>query len=542
MISVMAMKRIMDEWVSCVGAVAFVALAIGCGGGSSHPADASMRDVSASDASADSASDAPVDSASDAPVDSARGSDRDITDFEFLAANNPGLTTDATSTLTYSPTSVSSLRVALPTGTDVTAFVATFTTTGANVSVGTTVQVSGVTANNFTGPVTYTVTAGDGSTRTYVVTVTTPTFAAAGDFATGQSPRYTAVGDFNADGKPDLAVPNLNSGTVSILLDTTATGATAATFAAKVDLATNAGPTAAAIADLDGDGKPDLAVTNYNSNTVSVFINTTATAATTPTFANPVNFTTGTGPFAIAIADLNGDGKADLIVTVPGPQAAPTDTISVLLNTTTTTGVPSFAAKSDFTVGMIPTSVTSADFNGDGKPDLAIGFYSLPQVSVLLNTTAAHAATPSFATQVDLAMGGYSFLVASGDLNGDGRPDLAATTEDQAISIFVDTTPTNGAVATFAGPTYYFTRYYSFHVAIGNLDGDQRPDVAVVGDGDGLQVLDNRTASSSALNLLATVEFPTVAPSASSIADFNGDGKPDLAITNGAGVQIMLAR
>ena len=120
--------------------------------------------------------------------------------------------------------------------------------------------------------------------------------------------------DVNGDGKPDLIVANQNDNTVSVLLNTTAPGATTPSFAAQQTFATGSGPVSVTAADVNGDGKPDLIVANGNGNTVSVLLNTTAPGAATPSFAAQQTFATGSGPISVTAADVNGDGKPDLIV------------------------------------------------------------------------------------------------------------------------------------------------------------------------------------------------------------------------------------
>src|SRR5207249_1542941 len=209
----------------------------------------------------------------------------------------------------------------------------------------------------------------------------------------------------NLDGRLDLAVANLNSSTVSVLLNTTAPGAAIPSFAPKQDFATGNIPRSATRGDLNGDGGLDLAVANDGSSTVSVLLNTTAPGAATPSFAAKQDFATGTNPQSVTVGDLNGDGKLDLAVANVG-----SDTVSVLLNTTAPgAAIPSFAPKQDFATGTVPRSVPVRDLNRDRTLDLAVANVNSNTVSVLLNTTAPGAAIPSFAPKQDFATGTNPF-------------------------------------------------------------------------------------------------------------------------------------
>jgi hypothetical protein len=216
------------------------------------------------------------------------------------------------------------------------------------------------------------------------------------DFATGTQPLSVSIGDFNGDGKPDLAVGHRSSNTASILLNTTATGAATPTFATKVDFPTGTRPFSVSIDDINLDEKPDLAVANLNSSDVSILLNTTPTGAPTPTFATKVDFPTGSNPAFVSIGDINLDGKPDLAVANLG-----SDTASILLNTTPTGApTPTFATKVDFLTGSNPRSVSIGDINLDTKPDLAVANRGSNTASILLNTTPTGAPTPTFATKV----------------------------------------------------------------------------------------------------------------------------------------------
>jgi hypothetical protein len=192
-----------------------------------------------------------------------------------------------------------------------------------------------------------------------------------------------AIADLNADGRPDLAVANLNSNTVSVLL-----GNGNGTFGVKTDFGVGSAPVSVAIADFNADGRPDLAVANGGygvGSTVSVLLGNGD-----GTFGAKTDFGTGIIPSSVAIADLNADGRSDLAVANNN-----SGTVSVLLGN----GDGSFGSETEFGIGSGPLSVAIADINADGRPDLAVANSgSFPDyigtVSVLINTGAGTLGVP----------------------------------------------------------------------------------------------------------------------------------------------------
>ena len=326
-----------------------------------------------------------------------------------------------------------------------------------------------------------------------------PSFARARSYPTGYGPNSVAIGDLNGDGKPDLATAN---GTVSVLLNRGD-----GSFQAKRDYKT-AGANSVAIGDLNGDGKPDLATAGANS--VSVLLNNGDGS-----FAAKHDYATGRGPLAVVIGDLNRDGRPDLAT------ANDAFSVSVLLNR----GDGSFAAKRDYRTGN-PSSLAIGDLNGDGRPDLVTANDEADEtVSVLLNR-----GDGSFRAKRDYRTGSGAQSVAIGDLNGDGKPDVATANEGgPPAAVPTVSVLANRGDGSFRARHDYRAADIPTSVAIGDLNGDRRPDLVIADV--------YRTSVAVLLRgnggFQAKLDYGTRSATSVAIGDLNGDGKPDLATANG---------
>ncbi|MDA0986957.1 MAG: FG-GAP-like repeat-containing protein, partial [Bacteroidetes bacterium] len=368
--------------------------------------------------------------------------------------------------------------------------------------------------------------------------ITSSSFATKVDFATGGSPNTVSFGDIDGDGKLDMAVANQGSNTVSLFRNISTSGSiTTGSFATKVDFATGSNPEGVSLGDIDGDGKLDMVVANREEKTVSVFRNiSTSGTITTGSFATKVDFATGTRPYGISLGDLDGDGKLDLAVA-----KAESNTASVFRNISTsgsiTTG--SFATKVDFATGTGPITVSIGDIDGDGKLDMAVANPNSSTISVLRNiSTSGTITTGSFAGKVDFATGNQPYSVSIGDIDGDGKLDMAvANINSNTVSVFRNIS-TSGSITTgsFATKIDFATGSNPQSVSLGDIDGDGKLDMAVANPNSStISVLRNISTS----GIITTGSFATKVDFATSntaffgeIGDIDGDGKLDLAVVN----------
>ena len=321
------------------------------------------------------------------------------------------------------------------------------------------------------------------------------TFTFAFDINAPEFPSWLVIADFNQDGNLDVAVANSTAPVnyVSVFF-----GNGDGTFQLPINYALDLLPTFLATADLTHDGMPDLLAVTPNG--VEILFN-----ADHGSFGPPVIYGADAGPVSVAIHDFNGDGHLDLAVVNAGGSGS----ASILLGN----GDGTFMGTTRYAVGYQPfflTSAALADFNRDGKADVAVATQA--GISIFLaGKKASFENTGTYGTNAT--------FVAVGDLNRDGKPDLVTLT-GQSIGVMLG----NGD-GTFQEQVTYAADASS--LALGDFNGDGKLDVVVttsasvtvfLGDGDG--------------TLGQAVVSAGPGPGPIVVADFNGDGKLDLAIVN----------
>ncbi len=329
------------------------------------------------------------------------------------------------------------------------------------------------------------------------------------DLETGLEPIAAAAADFNGDGKPDLAVVNrpcdivnaqfvCDVGSVSIFL-TKVDG----TFRPRVDYATRKGPTSLTVGDFNGDRKLDLAVADRESDGVSILLGNGD-----GTFQPQVKYAAGRKPVTVAQGDFNQDGKLDLVLT-----SELDNTVAVLLGN----GDGTFQAQTRFPTGVLPFGVATGDFNRDGKLDLVVTNETCPRskicdtsVSILLGN-----GDGTFQAHVDFASRQGARFVTTADFNGDGKLDVATNDGSLFLGNGDGTLQPRITLGTFGGEGALIAA---------DFNGDGKVDLAcagffvALGNGDGTFVPVNTTGGVGGLGITT--------------ADFNGDGKLDLAVAN----------
>jgi hypothetical protein len=353
---------------------------------------------------------------------------------------------------------------------------------------------------------------------TCVAACTLAGFGLHAEFTTGATPGSIAIGDFDRDGNLDLAVVNLTSDTTTILL-----GNGDGTFRDWGSSSLGPSTNALAAADLNADGKLDL-VTAALSGTVGVLL-----GSGDGTFLPRVDHATAGSPYAVAIADLNGDGVPDVVASVNPLVFDPSGSTTFFVSVLPGDGKGSLLPHVDTSLGTTffgVQGIAVGHLYGGAPLDLAVGVDG--GVAVLRGIGDGTFEPYDLVT----TGGGWGEAVVIADLDGDGKDDVVFTDPGtNHVTVLLG----NGD-GTFQPHADYGTPDDPLGLAVADVNGDGRLDLVVVGNGTDLAPGD--TVSVFLGNGDGTFQAGTPYVTAGSprgivLGDLDGDGRPDVAVTAG---------
>ncbi|HTI92783.1 MAG TPA: FG-GAP-like repeat-containing protein [Puia sp.] len=352
-------------------------------------------------------------------------------------------------------------------------------------------------------------------------------FADRTDYSVKSIPVNLAFGDVDGDGKPDMITTN--NGGITLyrnkgLPDTLV-------YETGIDYPTAGDPGYIVVRDLDGDGKQDIVVANHLANTLSVFLNTSV--AGTISLAPKVDLPGAYNANGAGIGDIDGDGRPDIVALNEASAI-----FTVYLNNSTV-GHLSFSQQNGGSGDGVFAELALGDLDGDGMPDLAITDKVYNNVNLYRNTSSY--GTVSFAQMASIPLPGSPQSIVMGDINGDGLQDLVTANTGSSVVSVIRNLSTPGALV-MAPRKDVPIGVRPLAVRIGDLDGDGKPDIAAVRDGDLLSVLKNYS-SSDTLSFGSSVDYPDAgSPQQLFIGDLHNSGKNDIASVNSSTSKVSIFR
>ncbi len=364
------------------------------------------------------------------------------------------------------------------------------------------------------------------------------------DLNTLANPEDIRVSDIDGDGKPDIIVANYTAGSISVFRNTSTSGSLDISNFSRKDFVSGTNATFISVADLDNDGKQDLIVANQGENSISILKNISISGNVL--FNSPVKITTPLTPIGIGIGDFDRNGWLDIVTANHG-----NNTVSIFTNK----GVFNSLTGSNFntgftlTTGLNPITLDVADLDGDNKMDIAVGNYGSKTVSVFKNNYATgFLNSNSFSSKIDFNAGNSPGYLKLGDMDGDSKLDIVVLAEGANSVGILRNTSTSGVISlsSFAPRVNFNTGVTPYYISIGDMTGNGKLDLLVTNFEEGTASLWQNKAvpgSITSSSFFKRLNFTVgTKPYAGLLADIDGDAKTDILVSNSGSNTISILR
>jgi hypothetical protein len=364
------------------------------------------------------------------------------------------------------------------------------------------------------------------------------------DLTTLGGPEDIRVSDLDGDGKPDVVVANHTAGSISVFKNTSFSGNLNITNFTRKDFTSGTGATFISVADLDNDGKQDVIVANQGENTLSIFKNISTSGNIL--FNSPVKIATPSTPIGIGVGDFDNNGWLDIVSVNYGNGTLSIFTNKGIFNAISTNN---FNPRFGLITGLNPITIDVADLDGDSKSDIVVGNYGSNSISIFKNNYISGAlSTSSFSTKLDFNDVNKPGYVKLGDMDGDSKLDIVVLAEDAKRVGILRNTSTSGVLtsSSFASRVNFKTGEAPYYISVGDLTGNGKLDILVTDFGDGTATVWQNKAKPGSIDstsFFKRLKFTVgTNPYAGLLADIDGDAKTDILVSNTGSNTISILR